>query len=239
MPYLTPSSTPADTVCRRLYIPNSPEWLAVVNGAISELMKPYRWEQFGAVSPEEAAERMQQMYLEYVRTDCLIGLITPYITATVPPNCLPCDGSLHLRADYPYLYEVIEPLLRADADSFYTPDVRGRLIVPTADNFPLYEIGGQRHHTILIENLPEHSHPTQPHGHTTLPHEHAEGVAVPTVVNGGLEAPAASAAPAPGVTAPASVTVLESTVIVDAVGGGQPIEVMPPYVSLRYCVVAR
>jgi microcystin-dependent protein len=239
VPYITPNTAPTDYTCRRLFIPDSVDWIAAVSGAITELQHEWNWEQKDGISPQEAAELATKMYLDSWQGACMIGLITPYITGTLPQGCLPCDGSTHLRVDYPRLYDAIEPLLRIDADSFVTPDLRGRLVVPAADNFPLYSNGGQRHHTILIENLPSHDHPTLPHSHETIPHSHAEGIAVPTVINGGLEAPAAATSASIGTTGAAGVTVIAETVTVSAVGGGQPIEVMPPYVVLNYCVVAK
>lgn len=65
MPYLTPDSVPEDGVCRPLFIPNSSDWLAIVSGAITELVKTWNWEQFGAVTVEEAVAAMQDMVDQY------------------------------------------------------------------------------------------------------------------------------------------------------------------------------
>lgn len=70
MPYLTPDSIPADDICRPLLIPNSEQWLALVSGAVSELAKDWNWEQFGSVTPEEAAERMLTMLNNYYDDSC-------------------------------------------------------------------------------------------------------------------------------------------------------------------------
>lgn len=70
MPYLTPDSIPEGDTCRPLLIPNSSEWLALVSGAISELSKEWNWEQFGSVTPAQAAERMLQMLNNYYDDAC-------------------------------------------------------------------------------------------------------------------------------------------------------------------------
>jgi hypothetical protein len=62
MPYLTPDSIPEDTVCFQLEIPNDVAWIAIVKGALSELIKAYRFEQFGALTPEQTALRFLDMY---------------------------------------------------------------------------------------------------------------------------------------------------------------------------------
>lgn len=70
MPYLTPESIPEGTVCRPLFIPDDTQWLAIVSGAITELLYKSSWEQFGAVTPSEAIARMQLMVDQYYAGDC-------------------------------------------------------------------------------------------------------------------------------------------------------------------------
>ncbi len=224
MPFLTPAETPAATVCRRLFIPDHPDWLALVNGALAELIRPENWEAFGATTPAEAAARAQQMVLEYLESGCMIGTIHPYVTSSPPPGCLPCDGSYHQRADYPRLYEALPPALIVDADTFQTPDLRDRFIYG-AGALPPLAVGGAAEVTLTINQMPQHSHTTQPHSHSEIG-------ATSMLINGGLEAPASAAVPTPSTTGPASV-------VVDAAGGGQPHENMPPYFVLAYCIVAR
>jgi len=68
--YLTPASIPDGAICRPVFIPDSPEWLAAVSGALAELTNPYSWEQSGAVTPQEAAERMTLMLSQYYAETC-------------------------------------------------------------------------------------------------------------------------------------------------------------------------
>lgn len=65
MPYLTPDEIPESDTCRSLLIPASTDWLAIVSGALTELIKTYNWEQRGAVTVEEAVARMQGMINAY------------------------------------------------------------------------------------------------------------------------------------------------------------------------------
>lgn len=77
--FLTPSSIPDGAICRPVFIPDSEEWLAVVSGALSILTQPYSWEQNGAVTPAQAAERMTQMLKDYYDGTC-----TPATEETIP-----------------------------------------------------------------------------------------------------------------------------------------------------------
>jgi len=61
VPYLTPDELPEDTTCRVLFIPANSDWLAIVSGALTELVKVWNWEQFGAVAIEDAVAAMQTM----------------------------------------------------------------------------------------------------------------------------------------------------------------------------------
>jgi len=75
VPYLTPETLPEETDCRSLLIPASSDWLAIVSGALTELVKAYNWEQLGAVTVDEAIAAMQLMidgYYEGCEEECLL-----------------------------------------------------------------------------------------------------------------------------------------------------------------------
>lgn len=65
MPYLTPEDIPEERECRALLIPANTDWLAIVSGALTELVKSYNWEQGGAVTVAEATAAMQVMIDTY------------------------------------------------------------------------------------------------------------------------------------------------------------------------------
>lgn len=244
MPYLTPNAPPPnDFVCRRVRIPNNVDFLALVNGALSELVKPYLYEQFGTLTPEETSQYFAEMFLDYIGSDvCMLGMIMPFATATTPPNTLECDGAIYDRADYPDLYDLLHPSLRISDTQFKTPELYGRFVLGgTGDMgfFPAHETGGQEEVTLDVNQMPQHDHETIPHAHSTVPHSHSEIIPVATIVNGGLEAPAASAVPSPSVTGVSGVTVNPETVTVQPRGGSQPHTNMPPFYTLRYCMIAR
>lgn len=60
--FLTPPSLPPDTYCRRLLIPNSPQWIGTVSGALRELIFPSAWTEITGITAEQAAERAEVMY---------------------------------------------------------------------------------------------------------------------------------------------------------------------------------
>lgn len=53
--WITPDDIPGTVICRPLYVPDEPIFIAAVNGALSLLQIPENWQQYAGVTPEEAA----------------------------------------------------------------------------------------------------------------------------------------------------------------------------------------
>lgn len=66
--FITPPSLPPTTYCRRLLIPNSPEWIGTVTGALMDLIYPSAWKQTTGISVEEAADRAREMFNLYLNS---------------------------------------------------------------------------------------------------------------------------------------------------------------------------
>lgn len=154
----------------------------------------------------------------------LVGLIMPCATAAAPAGTLICDGATYLRVDYPNLYAALDAAFIIDADSFVVPDLRDKFVMGASATNPEGSTGGSGSTTLTVGQLPAHSHTTQLHSHTEI-------TAVPALITIGPGAPAPSAVPGAGVTGAA-------TVIVDATGNGDPVDIKPPFVALKYVVVA-
>jgi len=154
----------------------------------------------------------------------LIGLIMPVATGATPQGCLLCDGSTHSRTDYPNLYAALDSAFIIDADSFFVPDLQDLFVRGASDLNPPGTTGGETETTLTVDQLPSHTHTTQPHAHS-------EVAAAPTIINGGLEAPASAATPVGATTG-------FTTVSVDYTGGGEPVRIIPPFFSLQYVIVA-
>jgi microcystin-dependent protein len=212
--------------CRLTRVPGSLGFLQAVGGALGELTNPRNWEKFGTMTPEESAEMATELFYEWTRSDaCMIGAVMAYVTTTPPPSCLPCNGSVYQRVDYPRLYEKLAAAYIIDGDTFRTPDLRDKFVFGASVDHPLASVGGAAEHTMTIDEL-------VPHDHSTIPHSHTEIGAVDTLVNGGVEAPAASATAFPTTTGLADVTI-------NPTGGGAPFSILPPYEAMSYCIVAK
>jgi len=66
--FITPAETPDDLICRVLWIPNSQDWLAVVNAAVLALSQWWQYERLHEtdLTLQEAAEQGRLMYERYL-----------------------------------------------------------------------------------------------------------------------------------------------------------------------------
>ncbi len=232
--WLTPETLPADTLCRVLIVPNGMDWLAIVAGALNELCFAYNWEQFGAVTPDQAAAAMVDMFDAFSLNQGVCRVIGEIITwpgSTSPDSkWLLCDGSSLLRADYPDLFAVIGATYgAADGTHFNLPDIRSRSPIGAGtgtglSTYALGQTGGEETHILTTAELAAHSHTDTGHAHTEITAIPAIGAAITGV-------PVPSAVPGAGVTGAASAN-LTST------GSGSGHNNLQPYLALNYLIVA-
>jgi hypothetical protein len=93
MPYLTPETLPLTDQCRRLLIPDSPEWLAIVSGALTELTLKWNWQEKG-ITVDEAIEACYAIVASYYNQPC-----------QDPDACFTDEGTAIIRRVPGGLYE--------------------------------------------------------------------------------------------------------------------------------------
>jgi len=162
MPYLTPDTLPADTICRVLFVPDTLDWLAQITGALQELTFAYNWEAYGAITPEQAAAAMTTMFDAFCFNEgsCrVVGEIILYAGALSPDiRWLLCDGASLLRADYAALFAIIGTTFGSvDGTHFNLPDLRDRVPIGAGAN-ALGAAIGEASHTLIEAEMPAHAH---------------------------------------------------------------------------------
>lgn len=233
--WLTPDTPATGFICRRLLIPNSVEFLAIVKGALLPLIYASNFEEFGSLTPGQTAAYFQDMFADFSRatdrTCRMIGEIVPYAGTTIPdPNWLFCDGASVLRADYPDLFAVIGTTFgAADSSHFNLPDMRGRSPVGagTGSGLSSRAVGdsfGEEAHQLTVAELAAHTH-------TDAGHTHVEGTAAPAVGAAITGVPVPSAVPSAGVTGSGSASISTD-------GGDQAHNNMQPSLVVNFLIVA-
>lgn len=191
--------------------------LYIVNGALCFIADFQRYVAVGGLSEDDARAALYAMLDIYFegRPTAMIGSIVPFATENLPTGCLPCDGSIYSATDYPELFAVLDSALKISPTEFRTPNLNGRFIRGTdpAGILPFME-GGEAEVVLSIDQIPAHRH----------------------------EYGARIGATAFGSVAQVAVPSNTGSVVTrqtGSVGGGQAHNNLPPFLALRYGIIAR
>jgi len=228
--WLTPDSAPGDYICRRVFIPNSVDWIAIVAGALNELIYDYNFEQFGTATPAETAAEFAIMFdkFSYEGPSCkMLGEIILWSGASAPSDTrlLLCDGSSLDSADYPDLYTLIGLTYGGTGPSdFFLPDLRGRVAIGQSGSHSLGDAAGTETVTLTTAEMPSHTHTDSGHSHST-----GNSILIATATPPPLDVLGPN--PIPASTGSASANIQNT-------GGGGAHNNMQPYLTLNYYIVA-
>lgn len=226
----------------------SPEIVAVLLYALSRIENPLSWldtrenplDEITDIDRDEIDELVAGANLAIITPE--VGFIKPYITTNPPDNTIPCDGGIYNRDQYPLLFSVIDSVFIIDADTFNTPNLQGAFLMGAGtlggSTYSLGDTGGEQEVALTTDQIPSHTHiadaptvvdPTHSHGYV--------GAAGVPTLEGAV--PFASAIPAPLITAPSLTGISVLAPNINATGGGQEHNNIPPYGVVKYCVQAR
>lgn len=163
------------------------------------------WATGGETTPEEAVDIFTTVWETARPMLFLIGMINDF-AAPVPDGegWLQCDGTAYDPADWPDLFTAIGTTYNTGGEPsgfFRVPDLRGRTratVNSGETRLPSFAdtaggTGGESDHTLIVSEMPSHSH-------TDTGHVHTEGTAAPAVGAAIVGVPIPSAIPSVGVT---------------------------------------
>jgi len=228
--WLTPDTAPADFICRRLFIPNQTDWIAIVAGCLNELIYAGNFEQFGTATPDDTASVFAVMFdkFSFEGPSCkMIGEIILWSGTSAPSDTrlLLCDGSSVDSADYPDLYTLIGLTYGGTGPSdFFLPDLRGQVAIGQSGSHALGSTGGSETVTLSTGEMPSHTH-------TDVGHTHLDNNATPALGAALVGVPIPSAVPSVTVTGSGNANLTNT-------GGGGAHNNMQPFLTLNYYIVA-
>ena len=146
-----------------------------------------------------------------------IGSIIQFAGATIPSGWLLCDGSELSRTTYADLFNAIGTTYGVGDGSttFNLPNLKGRVVVgqdiSQTEFDTLGETGGEKAHTLTINEIPPHNH----------------AIYVDETGTGGIWGPMGTQQQS-----------LQRNAITGNTGGGQPHNILQPYITLNYIIKA-
>lgn len=145
------------------------------------------------------------------------GVIAAFAGAAAPTGWLLCDGKEYDRRTYPELARVF-----GNGFKFRVPDLRGRFVLGASSAHPAGEKGGEEKHTLTVAEMAPHQH--QIGGEAS---QWAGGAGIyRTDFGGGSRWMGISDFGAGYV----------DRAIAMMAGGGQPFNIMPPYVAMNFII---
>ena len=103
------------------------------------------------------------------------GVISQYAGSTAPSGYLLCTGQSLLTAEYPALFQAIGYQYGGSGASFNVPNLQNRVPVGKGSETEfdtLGETGGNKTHTLTVNEIPSHTHTQDAHNHTQNSHTH-------------------------------------------------------------------
>lgn len=148
-----------------------------------------------------------------------IGAIMPFGSDTIPDNWLLCNGQAISRTTYQDLFNTIG-ITYGSGDGFTTfnlPDLQGKIPVGLDENDTDFDTlgntGGEKEHTLTINEMPSHTH--KYHANLAFTGSGSDG----TGLKQGSD--------------------LRPNDTIDSTGGGQPHNILQPYIVQNYIIKAK
>lgn len=160
-----------------------------------------------------------------------VGEIRMFAGNFAPLGWAFCDGSLIPIAENETLFSLIGTMYGGDgATTFALPDMRGRVPIHRAPDYPQASLGGTEIEYLATQHLPAHTHLLSASAGAPAAATTAIDITGPTAY-----VPASPAAK-PRLYAPAGATTAMAASAIGPAGGAQPHNNMAPYLGINFII---
>lgn len=199
-----------------------------VLSALAEMTIPENWRTENEEDRQMALRQASEMLARYKLLNFNpfpVGMITPFGGTVAPAGYLLCDGATYLVTDYPELFAQIGYYFGGSADDFNVPDLVNRVAVGAGGIFSIADVGGEESVTLVVGEIPSHSH-------TDIGHTHAIPTTISLPAQAGVGFAGLSAIPlVPSFTRSSQANLLNT-------GGGGSHNNMQPFQAIIYVIYA-
>ena len=166
-----------------------------------------------------------------------VGTIVPYGGTTPPAGWLLCDGSSYSTTTYADLFAVIGYIYGGSGGNFNVPNLKGRVVVGLdagdTDFNNLNNSGGEKQHTLTVDEMPSHNHSINDPGHT---HDYGDYRVLRTQTCMGGSENRGISDPPNYESVNRTTDVAYTGITMNNTGGNQPHNNLQPYRVLNYII---
>jgi microcystin-dependent protein len=172
------------------------------------------------------------------------GVVLPYTGTVAPLGWYLADGSAKSRTNDAVLFAIFGTThgIGDGVTTFNLPNLQGKVPVGLSGSdtefATLGQAGGEKTHTISVNEMPSHTHTQNPHTHSDAGHDH--GIQVGNT-NGGLQSGTVrniqqNSGTTAGITQIGNASISTVTATNQSTGGGLAHNNLQPYITVNYII---